>query len=308
MNETDTVVGTLEENARSCGLSFALQNTTAAWVCQTWVLGFTLRLHSDWQKRVADAPPWTKLPSKLEKLLSMFSCSVVVELGHGASARIWTDSWLPVRSIATFAPHLFRTIGRCFLLVSIKEVLSGHHYCVTSPGHTPRQCCMSLLISGKSWRTSSCNRLWVTALIGDGRHIARTQRPQHTAHSGHVLPVGSQGTLGSFRAAKGETLLLVSPAWLHLDGVRLISANPSPKNAPDPWPRPDRGRPAQWLGWWAPVAVYKERVGARAQGTTFIATVPWVPTLTLYRSKGKHCQRREVRCRDCLGQRASLRR
>ena len=35
---------------------------------------------------------------------------------------------------------------------------------------------------------------------------------------GHVLHVGSQGALESFRAAEGETLLLVSPAWSHLDG------------------------------------------------------------------------------------------
>ena len=52
------------------------------------VLGFALRLRWEWQKRAADMPPWTKLPSKLEKLISaMFNSSVVIELGDGTSAR-----------------------------------------------------------------------------------------------------------------------------------------------------------------------------------------------------------------------------
>ena len=93
------------------------------------VLGFALLLRWEWQKRAADAPPWTKLPSKPEKLVSaMFSCSVVVELGDGTSARFWTDSWLTAGPIATFAPHLFRAVGRRFLLVSVKDALSGHHW------------------------------------------------------------------------------------------------------------------------------------------------------------------------------------
>ena len=48
------------------------------------ILGFALCLRWEWQKRAADAPAWTKLPSKPEKLVSaMFSCSIVVELGDG---------------------------------------------------------------------------------------------------------------------------------------------------------------------------------------------------------------------------------
>lgn len=93
------------------------------------ILGFALRLRWEWQKRTVDAPPWTKLPSKPEKLVSaMFNCSVAVLLGDGASARFWTDSWLPAGPIANFAPYLFRAVGRRFLQVSVKEALSDHRW------------------------------------------------------------------------------------------------------------------------------------------------------------------------------------
>jgi len=69
-------------------------------------LAFALHRRWEWQKRAADAPAWTKLPSKPEKLVSaMFSYSIVVELGDGVSARFWSDSWLPDGPIASFAPE-----------------------------------------------------------------------------------------------------------------------------------------------------------------------------------------------------------
>jgi hypothetical protein len=58
----------------------------------------------------------------------MFSCSVAVLLGDGASARFWTDSWLRAGPIANFAPYLLRAVGRRFLQVSIKEALSDHRW------------------------------------------------------------------------------------------------------------------------------------------------------------------------------------
>jgi len=73
----------------------------------------------------------------------MFSCSVVVELGNGASARFWSDSWLPDGPIASFAPHLFRAIGRRFLKVSVKEALSGRHWvCHINGAHTAPVLCV----------------------------------------------------------------------------------------------------------------------------------------------------------------------
>jgi hypothetical protein len=88
------------------------------------ILGFALRLKWEWQKRAPDAPPWTRLPSKPEKMVdAMFSCAVHVELGDGASARFWIDAWLPAGQIKSFAPHLFRAIGRQFLNMSVKDAL-----------------------------------------------------------------------------------------------------------------------------------------------------------------------------------------
>jgi hypothetical protein len=58
----------------------------------------------------------------------MLSCSVVVELDDGVSARFWSDSWLPAEPTASFAPHLFLAIGRRFLKVFVKEALSGRRW------------------------------------------------------------------------------------------------------------------------------------------------------------------------------------
>lgn len=92
------------------------------------VLGFALRLCWEWQKRAVEVPPWTKLPSKSEKLVcAMFNSSVVVKL-DGTSARFWFDSWLLAGPIAFFTPHLFRAIGHRFLLVSVQEVLSRRRW------------------------------------------------------------------------------------------------------------------------------------------------------------------------------------
>jgi hypothetical protein len=74
-----------------------------------------------------DAPAWTRLPSRPEKLVTaMFNSSVKVLLGDDASARFWTDHWLPTGPITNFAPFLFRAVGRRYLQVSVKEELSGH--------------------------------------------------------------------------------------------------------------------------------------------------------------------------------------
>lgn len=59
---------------------------------------------------------------------AMFTCSVCLELGDGASARFWTDAWLPAGQIKFFAPHLFRAIGRRFLNVSVKDAIFQHRW------------------------------------------------------------------------------------------------------------------------------------------------------------------------------------
>jgi hypothetical protein len=53
-----------------------------------------------------------------------------------------------------------------------------------------------------------------------------------------------------------------------------------------PWPRPDRGRLAQWHGWWALIAQHnKEEIGAGARTTRFTVTVT-APPSSLVRSRG----------------------
>jgi hypothetical protein len=88
------------------------------------ILGFALRLRWEWQRRTPDAPPWTRLPSRPEKMVdAMFATSVRIELGDGASACFWTDAWLPEGQIRSFVPHLFRAIGTRFLKVAVKDAL-----------------------------------------------------------------------------------------------------------------------------------------------------------------------------------------
>jgi len=55
----------------------------------------------------------------------MFGASVSVELGDGVSAKFWTDRWLPEGRVQSFAPNLFRAIGRRFLSVSVREALAA---------------------------------------------------------------------------------------------------------------------------------------------------------------------------------------
>jgi hypothetical protein len=89
-------------------------------------LGFALRLRWEWQRRQPDAPAWARLPSKESKVvLAMFDASVSVVLGDGTSAKFWTDRWLPEGRVQSFAPNLFRAIGRRFLSVSVREALAA---------------------------------------------------------------------------------------------------------------------------------------------------------------------------------------
>ena len=58
----------------------------------------------------------------------MFSSSVTVEIGDGASTRFWTDAWLPAGAIPTFAPNLFKAVGRRRLGRSVKDALTDRHW------------------------------------------------------------------------------------------------------------------------------------------------------------------------------------
>jgi hypothetical protein len=58
----------------------------------------------------------------------MFSCSVRVDLGDGTSALFWTDSWLPAGKINSFAPHLFRAVGKRYLNTTVKDAMFQHRW------------------------------------------------------------------------------------------------------------------------------------------------------------------------------------
>ncbi|XP_066391720.1 uncharacterized protein [Miscanthus floridulus] len=78
------------------------------------------------------------LPSTPErKISSMFSSSITVEIGNGASTQFWTDAWLPTAAIPTFAPNLFKAVGRRRLGRSVKDALTDRRWvCDITGAHT----------------------------------------------------------------------------------------------------------------------------------------------------------------------------
>jgi len=53
----------------------------------------------------------------------MFAASVSVTLGDGASARFWTDCWLPEGAISVIAPDLFGAVARRARTRSVRNAL-----------------------------------------------------------------------------------------------------------------------------------------------------------------------------------------
>lgn len=58
----------------------------------------------------------------------MFSSSVTVDVGDGATALFWTDSWLPDGPIYTFAPSLFRAVGRRRRGRTVRDALTDRRW------------------------------------------------------------------------------------------------------------------------------------------------------------------------------------
>jgi hypothetical protein len=102
------------------------------------ILGFALRLRWEWLRRTRPDSPWALLPSTIEKRVSsMFQSSLFVVVGDGTSAKFWTDNWLPAGAIPSFAPNLFRAVGRRRLGRSVRETLDGRRWVHDIPGaHT----------------------------------------------------------------------------------------------------------------------------------------------------------------------------
>jgi hypothetical protein len=58
----------------------------------------------------------------------MFSASVTVEVGDGATARFWTDAWLPDGAIRSFAPNLYAAVGKRSRRRTVKDALCNRRW------------------------------------------------------------------------------------------------------------------------------------------------------------------------------------
>ncbi|KQJ88155.2 hypothetical protein BRADI_4g16061v3 [Brachypodium distachyon] len=72
-----------------------------------------LQLRWPWLQRSEVSKPWTSFHIRFNpQVLALFReacCSVV---GDGRSTLFWTDNWIDGRSIESFAPVVFATVGR----------------------------------------------------------------------------------------------------------------------------------------------------------------------------------------------------
>jgi len=59
---------------------------------------------------------------------SMFQASVSIQIGDGASARFWTDSWLRTGPLCNFAPNLFQAIGQRRRGRSVRDALTDRQW------------------------------------------------------------------------------------------------------------------------------------------------------------------------------------
>jgi len=93
------------------------------------VLGFALRLRWEWLRRSQPDAVWSLLPSKPERKVDhMFQASVSVQVGDGASACFWTDSWLSNGPICRSAPNLFRAVACRRHNRTVKDALDGRQW------------------------------------------------------------------------------------------------------------------------------------------------------------------------------------
>ena len=84
--------------------------------------GFALRLRWEWLGRTAHDSCWARLPFRSEKsVAAMAAVSMTLNIGDGASARLWTDSWASVGALCHYAPNLSADISRAGKKRSLKD-------------------------------------------------------------------------------------------------------------------------------------------------------------------------------------------
>jgi hypothetical protein len=85
---------------------------------------FALRLRWEWLARTEPERCWVSLPHRKEKCVAaMCAASMSVIVGDGASARLWTDNWLPVGPLCAHAPALYKAISRAGKKRSVCDAL-----------------------------------------------------------------------------------------------------------------------------------------------------------------------------------------
>lgn len=93
------------------------------------VFGFALRLRWEWLARAEPDRCWTSLPYTMEKCVAaMLAISLKVEIGDGASTRLWTDCWASVGPLCKFAPAVFAATSRAGKKRSLRDALPDHRW------------------------------------------------------------------------------------------------------------------------------------------------------------------------------------
>jgi len=75
------------------------------------ILGYALRLRWEWLRRTRPDSAWALLPATAEHCVThMFNAATSIILGDEATARFWTDDWLPAGPICHWAPVVFASV------------------------------------------------------------------------------------------------------------------------------------------------------------------------------------------------------